>query len=76
MSDPMFPIRVPGTAALFTLFGAVPTPPVAPARRSKAPRGGVWILSRGPQALLGQSRRTSRDSTIRARAGAVAVRVV
>ena len=39
------------------------TAPVAPARRSKARRGGVWVFPRGPQASPGQF------STIRARAG-------
>ena len=51
-------------------FGPVPSALLAPARRSKAPRGGVWVFPRGPQASLGQSRRSAP------RALAVAVRVV
>ena len=31
---------------------AIPTAPVATARRSKAPRGGVWVYLEVPQAYL------------------------
>ena len=34
------------------ILWAIPTAPVAPVRRSKAHRGEVWVLSRGPQASL------------------------
>ena len=64
VSIPEVSMRRPGTSH----FGPVPTAPVAPARRPNASRGGVWVLSRGLQASLGQSRRS-------ARALALAVRV-
>jgi hypothetical protein len=62
-----FPALVASEAT--RILRPIPTAPVTTARRSKAPRGGVWVLSRGPQASLGQSRRS-------ARALAVAVKVV
>ena len=57
---PVNPFPALVTSEVTSLLRAIPTAPVAPARRSKAPRGGVWILSRGPQASLGQSRRSAR----------------
>ena len=44
-------------------FGPVPSAPLAPARRSKAPRGGVWVFISRSQGL------NWPVSTIRARAG-------
>ena len=60
-----FPALV--TSEATTIFRAMPTAPVATARRSKAPRGGVWVLCRGLQASLGQSRRSARALAPRCR---------
>ena len=48
---------------------AVPTAPVTPAHRSKAPGGWDWVSPRGPKAPLGSFRRSARTL-------ALAVRVV
>ena len=48
---------------------AVPTAPVTPAHRSKAPGGRDWVFPRGPKASLGSFRRSARTL-------ALAVRVV
>ena len=66
VNPPFPPCSYPvGTA----ISGPYRPAPVAPTRRSKAPRGGAWVFPRGPQASLGQSRRSARVL-------AVAVRVV